>query len=67
MTRTVPATIHALDTIILAAMDNADCVSARHAFNLARKVARETAARTNNQVELAALRQIDLVAGMGLR
>jgi hypothetical protein len=60
-------TINALDTILIAAMDNQDCIGARHAFRLAQRVARETAATTNDPSLMASLRSIEAVATMGLR
>lgn len=68
MTRTdAAARIRSIETIVMAAMSNADCVSALHAFRVARTEARILAAHTNDADVLDALRNIEAVCSMGLR
>jgi hypothetical protein len=62
----IARTVRALDTILAAAMDDADGIAARHAFRLCQREARTAASTTNDSAALSALRNIDAIASMGL-
>ena len=61
------ARIRAIESIVIAAMSAGDCITAPHAFRVARSEARVLAAYTNDGAVLAALRNIESVCSMGLR
>jgi hypothetical protein len=68
MTRTEAiARIRSIESIVMTAMGAGDCVTAPHAFRVARTQARILAAHTNDEGILDALRNIETVCSMGIK
>lgn len=61
-TATVASIVARLDNLVIAAMDAG--IGQQAAGRLVQRIARETAARTNNPDELLALRNLDAVGAM---
>jgi hypothetical protein len=61
-TSTVASIVARLDNLVIAAMDAG--IGQQAAGRLVQRIARETAARTNNPDELLALRNLDNVGAM---